>query len=74
MHYSILPYVRSAHVILCLCSGVFGALVAGLIAGIWGVTGWGGLLYYLVMQMVVRLRLYACRIPPFRYTTAGPGS
>ena len=35
------------------CRGVFGALVAGLIAGIWGVTGWGGFLYYLAMQAVV---------------------
>ncbi|BDA44068.1 probable ER membrane protein complex subunit 6 [Coccomyxa sp. Obi] len=38
--------------------GVFGALVAGLIAGIWGVTGWGGLLYYLAMQMVVACLLF----------------
>ena len=35
------------------CRGVFGALVAGLIAGIWGVTGWGGFLFYLAMQAVV---------------------
>ncbi len=41
--------------LICLCSGVFGALVAGLIAGIWGVTGWGGFLYYLAMHMVVSL-------------------
>ena len=50
------------------CRGVFGALVAGLIAGIWGVTGWGGFLYYLAMQAVVTFhptaqhahRLYQC--------------
>jgi hypothetical protein len=36
---------------------VFGALVAGLIAGLWGVTGWGGFLYYLGMHLVVRQRL-----------------
>ena len=47
-----------------LCSGVFGALVSGLIAGIWGVTGWGGFLYYLAMHMVVSLFLptYFCQI------------
>ncbi|KAK9916080.1 hypothetical protein WJX75_008384 [Coccomyxa subellipsoidea] len=38
--------------------GVFGALVAGLIAGIWGVTGWGGFLYYLAMHMVVATLLF----------------
>ncbi|CAL5218559.1 g250 [Coccomyxa viridis] len=38
--------------------GVFGSLVAGLIAGIWGVTGWGGFLYYLAMQIVVATLLY----------------
>ena len=37
-----------------MCSGVFGSLVAGLIAGICGVTGWGGFLYYLAMHVVVR--------------------
>ena len=36
------------------CRGVFGALVAGLIAGLWGVTGWGGFLYYVAMHCVVR--------------------
>ena len=38
-----------------LCRGVFGSLVAGLIAGILGVTGWGGFLYYLAMQIVVSI-------------------
>ncbi len=31
-----------------------GALVAGMVAGLWGVTGWTGFLYYLAMHAVVR--------------------
>ncbi|KAK9827246.1 hypothetical protein WJX81_002297 [Elliptochloris bilobata] len=33
--------------------GVFGALVAGMVAGLWGVTGWIGFTYYLAMHAVV---------------------
>jgi hypothetical protein len=33
---------------------VVGALVAGMVAGLWGVTGWAGFLYYLAMHAVVR--------------------
>ena len=57
------------------CRGVFGALVAGLIAGIWGVTGWGGFLYYLAMQAVVSLHAtaqHACML--CRYSSALPGA
>ena len=46
------PGTLTTHMI---CRGVFGSLVAGLIAGIWGVTGWGGFLYYLAMQIVVSI-------------------
>ena len=35
------------------CRGVFGALVAGMVAGLWGVTGWLGFTYYLVSHAVV---------------------
>ena len=52
---------------LCTCSGVFGALVAGLIAGLWGVTGWGGFMYYVAMHCVVR----AC--PPLLHPWLGCG-
>lgn len=34
-------------------SGVVGALVAGTVAGLWGVTGWAGFLYYIAMHAVV---------------------
>ncbi|KAK9808908.1 hypothetical protein WJX72_006183 [[Myrmecia] bisecta] len=32
---------------------VFASLVAGILAGVLGVEGWGGFLYYLVIQAVV---------------------
>ena len=35
------------------CRGVFGALVAGMVAGLWGVTGWIGFSYYLASHAVV---------------------
>ena len=35
------------------CRGVFGALVAGTVAGLWGVTGWIGFTYYLASHAVV---------------------
>ena len=57
------------------CRGVFGALVAGLIAGIWGVTGWGGFLYYLAMQAVVSFHAtaqHACML--YRYSSALRGA
>ena len=34
---------------------IFGSLVAGLMAGIWGVTGWIGFAYYFAAHAVVSL-------------------
>ena len=50
-------YIRAMEAVvlrLCrACRGVFGALVAGMVAGLWGVTGWIGFSYYLASHAVV---------------------
>ena len=47
------------HLVLSLarltCRRIFGSLVAGLMAGIWGVTGWIGFAYYFAAHAVVSL-------------------
>ena len=36
-----------------MCRRIFGSLVAGLMAGIWGVTGWIGFAYYFAAHAAV---------------------
>lgn len=35
------------------CSRVFASLIAGLAAGVLGVTGWGGFIYYFLVHTLV---------------------
>ena len=39
------------------CRRIFGSLLAGLVAGILGVTGWIGFTYYFVSHLLVRAKL-----------------
>ena len=41
---------------ICNCSRVFASLVAGLAAGVLGVTGWGGFIYYFLVHILVKGR------------------
>lgn len=57
------------------CRGVFGALVAGMVAGLWGVTGWIGFSYYLASHAVVSpscLRCCICAFTPHHRSRLGP--
>ena len=38
---------------LSSCSRVFASLLAGLVAGVWGITGWSGFAYYFVAHLLV---------------------
>ena len=42
--------------IILKCSRVFASLVVGLAAGVLGVTGWGGFIYYFFVHILVRGR------------------
>lgn len=45
------------------CSRIFASLIAGLALGVVGYTGWSGFLWYIVAQLVVRMRCACPKTP-----------
>eukprot|EP00891_Asterochloris_glomerata_P006741 jgi/Astpho2/6741/Aster-x1398 len=47
---------------------VFASLLAGLVAGVWGITGWSGFAYYFIAHLLLTIPLYfKANFAPQRY-------